>query len=257
MLSKSLRKIFYTLRQDSGPARWLADAIALGFMYGVKLTGIKPPYDLTPLTLVSHSHRFIYIGIPKTATRSLRDALCHENSPVQDVELAETKTAFRRILRDNPAYFTFSFVRNPYARALSCYNSKIGHPSLSLLKRARIMSFYNNLGPEMTFADFARWLNTQEGQDDCADRHWLSQHRFLYDVLYDGERCICDFIGYHERLETDLQAVMDRLGLEVPELPQSGWISGADAYHKHYDDETRDLITKRYARDLELFGYGF
>ena len=254
MLPNFARHIFYKLHHtERGPGRWLANAMSYGFMGYVRLTGRKPKMDMTPLLIISHKYKFIYIGIPKTATRSMRDAFHGDNASRYGTEIYETRPAFFKALEDYPDYYKFSFVRNPYARVLSCYNSKIGHKDLSLLKRARILSFYKGLEAGMRFEDFAKWLNTEEGQDQCADRHWMSQNRFLY---MDGQS-ICDFIGKYENLEQDLETLAGKIGITPPTLSKGGWISGASNYHDIYDDQTRDLIAKRYARDIELFNYKF
>ena len=138
MLPASLRKIFYKLHSSNGLARKIADMMSWLFMTIVRLLRIPPPHDKSPLTIVSHKYKFIYIGIPKTATRSFVKALYHDGKDIYESEVFETKRDYKRILERHSNYFKFSFTRHPYDRALSCYNSKIGHDDLSLLKKARI-----------------------------------------------------------------------------------------------------------------------
>ena len=101
----------------------------------------------------------------------------------------------------------------------------------------------------MSFDAFADWLNTEEGQDACADRHWMSQYRFLY---RDNGDCICDFVGRYENLDKDVNKVCKILKIKRISLPQSGWISQDPP---PISDEVRALIRQRYAKDYELFGY--
>ena len=254
MLPNFARKVFYSLHSRQGPARFLADMMSWGFMTTVKLTGMKPPQDITPLTIVSHRHKFVYIGIPKIATRSFRTLFYDENIEKFQCEIFETRAAFLNVLQENKDYYKFSFVRNPYARILSCYNSKIGHHDLSLLKRARIMSFYKGLKPGMSFLEFARWLNTNEGSDVCADRHWMSQHKFLYD---ENGAPLFDTLGRYEHLHEDLNKILSQIGIEDLELPHKGWISKSESYRQSYNAETRELIAQRYEKDLSTFGFDY
>lgn len=120
------------------------------------------------------------------------------------------------------------------------------------------MAFYKGLKPRMPFADFVEWLCGTEGHDGIADRHWLSQHCFLYN----NDKPICNYVGRFENLENELTIISEKLNLPAIELEQKGWISAdwnnkKGGYRSYYNDRTRDLIAKRYARDIELFGYEF
>ncbi len=249
MLPNFARKVFYTLHDSPGAGRGMADALCHGFMAGVKGFGVKPPYDRTPLTLISHKYKFIYIGIPKTATRSFRSYFYDEHKADYKAEMHETRGGFEKALRKYKDYYKFSFVRHPVYRTLSCYQSKIAHGDLSLLKRARILSFYPGLEPGMSFHDFVRWLNSAEGSDTQADRHWMSQYKFLYDE--NGAK-LCDFVGRYEHLESDLELVRRTLGLPDFMLPRVGWISHSE---DQVNPDTRNLIEQRYAKDYHLFGF--
>ncbi|MGH1398680.1 MAG: sulfotransferase family protein [Alphaproteobacteria bacterium] len=223
-------------------------------MKGVQIGRVKPPYDLSPLTLVSHRYKFIYIGIPKVATRSFKTSFHDTNAESFESEIFETKRDFKKVLKAYPDYLIFTFTRNPYARALSCYNSKIGHKNVSMKKRARILSFYKGLTPGMSFEDFAIWLNSDEGRDERADRHWMSQHRF---VLDGSGRNICDFVGRYECLEDDLNYILHKIGAPTVELQQAGWISGSEGYKDTYTTRAKEEISKRYKDDLSLFKYKY
>ena len=253
MLPKIIRNGYYWLYDHKkGPTRWLADGLAYGFSLGVKGLNIQPQQDLTALSIISHRYKFFYIGIPKIATRSFQDFFIKTHAKEYDIEFYETAAGFLKAKEQYPDYFTFSFVRNPWARIVSTYNSKIAEPSLN--KRARIMSFHRTLEPGMSFDDFVWWLCGEHGRDDCADRHWLSQHVFLEDAqgqpLYNS-------VGQFETLEADLNAVCEQISMPSIALPHKGWISENNDYRSYYTDETRDAIVQRYARDIELFGYEF
>ena len=249
MLSNGLRRQFYKLHSGNGAARLIADSASWAFMTGVKLLRIPPPFDLTPLTVISHRHQFIYIGIPKVATRSFRDFFVSDAAVELEIEVVETHSKYQEILSKYSDYYKFSFVRNPLDRILSCYNSKIGHDDLSLLKRARIMSFYKGLRAGMDFDEFAEWLCSNEGRDECADRHWMSQHRFLHDQ---NGAPLCDFVGRYETLDKDVDKVCKTLNIKPISLPQSGWISPEKPV---ISTRTATLLRKRYVQDYKLFGY--
>jgi len=107
----------------------------------------------------------------------------------------------------------------------------------------------------MSFTAFAEWLNSPEGSDSVADRHWMSQYRIL--ALDEAGVIEYDFIGRFERLAQDYDRLINLSGLELPPLSHRLKTQAPDEYRNLYDDYSRELIARRYARDIELFGYEF
>ena len=226
-----------------GAAERIAAALASGDLEMVRAmarTAARGP-DLRAEKVVSHRHRFVWIANPKAGSRSLIAALLAADSGavlVREATLAEVYAAF-------PAargYFSFAFVRHPVDRAVSCHGDKArGTGNVSL-------GTFAGLEAGMDLEAFSAWLATPWGSDAFADRHWLSQDVLLREGP--GER-LPDFVGRFERLDADARAVAAGLGLPLTGLahlnpgPAAAPLS-ADA---------RALLARRYARDLEVFGY--
>lgn len=255
-LPAPIREAYYWINARGNIGRIVANIGAYAYMGGIKLFGVKPWKDLAALCVISHEKKCVYIGIPKIATRTFRDVMVQTNAEIFKASESEKPGAFLDIHAQHPDYFSFSFVRNPWSRALSCYHSKIENAAIG--KQARIHSLYKGLTPDMSFEDFVRWLGSDEGRDEIADRHWISQHLFLTN---DAGEMICDYVGKYESLNDDWASICEKLGVGELSLPHKGWNSSAKSgltdYRKHYTEETRAIIAKRYARDIELFGYEF
>lgn len=221
--------------------------------------------DLRSEKVVSDRFRFIWVGIPKAATRSILTALVRE--PEVDLGARVRREPLYELLRSTPAlsgYFKFTFVRNPWSRVVSCYLDKIRKPNEKALK---ILERFPELAPDMEFRDFVVFLAEAEGGSDAqADRHWLSQHRFITDES--GATVLVDHIGASERMEEEFMSICERLSLPRLELPylntRAGWrgsasevMTNAAYYRDFYDAETQGRIARRYDRDIELFGYTY
>ena len=84
-------------------------------------------------------------------------------------------------------------------------------------------------------------------------QHNRSQHIFIYD---DDDKLLVDFVGKLENIESDWKIVADRIGVS-DKLPHINKSKQNKHYTEYYTTELRDLIARRYEKDIELFGYKF
>lgn len=228
-------------------------------------TILAMPMDVRSEKVVSERHGFIWVGIPKAATRSLLDALVRH--PSTDLGCVEVRDPLPDLLEANPEYrdfFVFTFVRNPWARVVSTYLDKVVNANPDKVKA--ILSKFPELSPEMSFDEFVDFLVSPRGADEDADRHWLSQNRFISD---DEGNLLVDRLGRSEDLDRDFAAITSDLNLPPIELPhlnsRLGWRPTDQAiksqnsryYRSFYDTRAKKAIERRYKRDLELFDYVF
>jgi len=139
--------------------------------------------------------------------------------------------------------FKFSFVRNPWDRAVSYY-----------------LFFKRHSSEEISFKDFiinkhrghVHYTNGLDGYDI------LSCEPFLCDK--DGN-VLVDFIGQVEHFDKDFDYI--RKKLELKPLKKytkinSHWkYRSADKYQNWYDKETRKYVEERCEWDIKNFGYKF
>lgn len=121
-------------------------------------------------------------------------------------------------------YFIFTFVRNPWSKALSEY-----------------FYFKNQLKFKIAFKKF---INR-----NCPyPFHMDKQISFINENI--------DFIGRFENFQEDFDTVCDKIGIARQKLPHKNKTNHKH-YTEYYDDETREIVAKKYAKDIEYFGYEF
>ena len=64
-----------------------------------------------------------------------------------------------------------------------------------------------------------------------------------------------NFIGRYENLENDFKTVCDRIGIQR-QLPHYK-LTNHEHYSRYYDEETIDLVSKKYADEISYFNYEF
>jgi len=145
-------------------------------------------------------------------------------------------------------YFKFCFVRNPWDRLVSCYQQKI-------LEAPWVNRSLNHPGfrwdlvrKKASFKEFVLEItNTNENLEK--DTHWAPIHSFI-------PVSKLDFIGKIENFQEDVNVVCDKIGIPHQKLPHLNKTKHKH-YTEYYDDETRQIIAEKYARDIDSFGYKF
>ena len=214
---------------------------------------------------VSEKYGFIWIGVPKVATRSLLDVFIRR--PQHPFEAIQANDPLPLLLDRYPEtanLFAFTFVRNPWSRVVSTYLDKMVDPNDPTRKMPHHQ--YPGLFPGIQFDQFVEFLlKSPYGRDEYADRHWLSQHKF-FEV--EPGRFHPVTVGHLETFERDLNTIANKIGIEKLNAPHhnSTSLKGGnsnseqkpkDYYTYFYTDRTRRMIADRYARDIEMFGYEF
>jgi len=208
--------------------------------------------------LVSHSHKFLFIAVPKAARTSLLAVLRAEELGAEDVSRVPIGDVLTSTAYDG--YYKFAFIRNPWGRVFSAWLSKVAKArSESALA---FLAQHEGLYAGMPFPDFVSWLMGPAAADEAADRHWVSQHKFVCDAHLDVR---VDFLGRYETLQSDFDEVCDAIGIHRIKLPLLNARNrhGIEyreeenmLYHRSfYDERTARLVGERYATDIDLFGF--
>ncbi len=248
---RRLRKIIYYLKKSHNPVLKSLLHLILALYRLVDLLFLKKAtkLDRTAENIVSKDRKFCCVVVPKCASRTL---LYNIRDAAKDKGFSYTigRAKIARLINRHAGYFHFTFVRSPWARAYSCYKQKIlRHDPIS---DALYFTGRSGLHGKMSFRDFVVWLGSSEGRDDCANRHWASQHLVLGMDL--GMKY--DFIGRLETMDRDLEMVTNHLGIGMDYFTRiRNRSSRQDEYLEHYDEELIAIIARRYARDIEIFGY--
>jgi len=193
-------------------------------------------------------HRCIFVHVPKAAGISVLESLFGHRGGAH-MTLREYRRAFEGILGvpDFDDYFKCAFVRNPWDRC---------HSAFHFLRRGGMLpqdvAFgERHLARFQDFREFVReWLVPE---NLYLAPHFAPQSWFLIDES--GELGL-DFIGRLERISEDYETLRRRLGFGTP-LARLNVSEGRSGYLDAYDDETRELVGRVYAEDVERLGYTF
>jgi len=192
----------------------------------------------------SENRKFIYMKLAKNAGTSIfRKTIQKEipdawikNDNVVNFELWLNNLTDEEVLND---YFTFTFVRNPFDRIVSAY----------------VHIILGNQQRDWSFKEFVKY-NLLDDAGYPLNEHWLPQHLHTYC----DDKCFMDYIGNVETLEDDWKYVATKINVNdtLPHVRLKAPARKSSDYRVYYeDDETIEIVSKIYKKDLELFNYEF
>ena len=143
---------------------------------------------------------------------------------------------------DSPEYFTFAFVRNPWDRMVSAWRSQ----NLSQMYVRR------------SFKTFLNFIFSDE-PSPLRSSHVLPYHDPSYRLFDPNGVQMVNYIGRFERLQEDFNLVCRTLGQPPQKLPHinKGDRGDRTTYSEFYDEELKEMIGARFAKDIAYFGYEF
>jgi hypothetical protein len=190
--------------------------------------------------MISHKHKFIFVHIPKSAGSSIGQFFQSGYTGPQ----VHTETHDVNLYAD---YYKFTFVRNPWDRWVSEYKwsrPRPGHSPRPWIKHQE----------PMTFVEYCKKQN-------LASMYRRRERVHLWTQVDVMEHCLgrvdeLSFIGRFENLQEDFNTICDKIGISQIELPHKNKTKHKH-YTEYYDDETRQIVAEKYAKDIEYFGYKF
>ena len=246
--------------------------------------------------LVSHQHKFIYCAIPKNASSSLMKSIVALESNLKTEKVFNSsRDTIRKYVEINYAlstytyqeteqiignnYFKFVVVRNPWARLVSTYlnlfvrlheHGNLNDLVINSAEYLRGRKPINKNSIDINFEEFVRYVC--EETDQYLDQHCIPQYLFLGGIKY-------DFIAHMENLTEDLNCIQNKLQmtLELPKLNVTKYSASSidinDAstlrpnqlrqlkkrpnYQAFYTPKLKDMVYKRYEKDIVMFNYSF
>jgi len=196
---------------------------------------------------ISHKHKFIFIAVPKTGTTSMEAKLDAVNAvePISNSKHITLENLKAETDINLDSYFSFSFSRNPWDRHLSIfkYYKKMikfwdKNPEKKQKWRTGYERYKNLVGSYESFNDFVK------GRPEWAElqTHWLSKN--------------IDFIGRMENIQSDFDIICDKTGMDRLKLDHLNKSNSVD-YREIYNDESIDIVSKSYKKDIDYLGCKF
>lgn len=215
--------------------------------------------------IISEDKKFIFVHNQKTAGVSIKNYL-FEN--VSDAEYllpnhAYTTDAIQKIGRDKwNQYYSFGFVRNPWARLVSWYSMIINGAESEGQHEKHQWSPNNELWKYVkeNSSDFKEFIKNctetiTEEKGGIPYKKSFVKNQIDYFTDDNGEVAV-NFIGKVENLEEDFNKVIEHLELPATKLIPTNKTKKKD-YREYYDEETRQIVAERFKKDIDYFGYEF
>ena len=213
--------------------------------------------------MISHKHKCIYIHIPKTAGTSIKyflfpDKEIHWFNANYDVihgwcpkrKIYMQHATAKQLIETNlitkqqwETYYKFSFVRNPWDRAISDYYWLMNDQNIK-------DSFKNYLDKA---GRFTKVLN------DKSEIHYRGDHLYPQSSYFDTEGIHkIDFVGRFENFTEDMNFVLKQIGVNQS---FDTHINVSKRTKKHYSKMYTDILKEKletlYQDDIYSFGYNF
>ena len=186
----------------------------------------------------------IFIHVPKAAGTSIARSIYGIN--VGHRSLSDYAKISERELAK---YFTFTFVRNPWDRTVSEYNfvQQGGTKYVQPIENPIYKSHY--------FKDFDTFVNDWLPSADLCQEDVVFAPQYWYTRL-NGKDVATDYTCKVENLNDGIDYLRQRLNISMT-IEKLNASQRNKNYRDYYSPQTVDIVSRIYARDIDLFDYKF
>jgi len=186
--------------------------------------------------MISHDHKVIFIHINKTAGTSVERAFD------VDVSFGDRKHLRALQIRGRvghevwDSYFKFAIVRNPWDKVVSMYHHRKQNSRKETLPQKMPFSMWVKNLP---------YIKTKESRT-TNQLDWITDRK---------GNIIIDYVARFENLSKEWEKLKElgNFDLELSHVNKSIH----KPYQEYYDEESRDIVTERFKKDIDYFGYTF
>jgi hypothetical protein len=198
--------------------------------------------------------KFLFFPNAKVAKRSIVYSAINNRAIIKSNGCRHNyRVSFRTIsTHEIEKMFKFTFVRNPWARAVSAFfylQQCVPKPRYQGNRADQIKCSGELIQPQQTFKQFVKEKFITDGINTNPHFH------FQYPNIYYKNKIFVDYIGRLENINDDWRYVASKINVS-DQLPHKNE-SKHDHYTEYYDNETKDIITNIYKKDIELLGYTY
>jgi len=206
--------------------------------------------------MINNKYKCIFIHINKNAGTSIDTLFNDKHSGHRNIKSYES---FKKTKLVYPHYYKFTVVRNPWDKMVSFYHYHV--------KLGWKLEWGWSSDNEPTFIEFIKIIDgfSNEKQMEL----WPEEENYPHksgtmrmsnqiDWLIDSNNKMpLNYICRFENLQEDFNVVRSHLRLpENYKLPYYNK-SNHSHYSTYYDEETKDIVARRFSKDIEYFGYRF
>jgi len=230
--------------------------------------------------VISHKYKFVFVSVPKTATKSITDYLNNfsdikgnsndKQSPYNYHATAfQLLTEFKKQNWNWDEYVKFTVVRNPWDKLVSNYFYK-----QSEIKKWKPLIKENTENKEnhkwihqwnipVIYKEWTRYFEQNKSFTESI-LNLNNPKVYKYDEVYEYSHwigipekvTILDKYIKMENIQEDFNIICDRIKIPRQELQHKN-SSKHKHYTEYYDDETKQIVAEKYAKDIEYFKYKF
>jgi len=193
--------------------------------------------------LILDESQVVFASVAKSGSSSIKTSIFGEFSKDRSIHYHTREFSHKRVPKNKESYFSFSYVRNPYGRMISCYKNKFNMENESDFLYSNYLFGY--LKNDDSFEDFVR--KTSKIPNFLCDRHFKTQYSIIH-----SRGAKMQHIGRIEDLPDDYEEIRKRYGFNELKILNKTPDSGQETL---LNNDIKEIIYKKFEIDFREFMY--